>query len=241
MSRSHRLSKQSKSKRVSAICVVTALIMVWAVSCQYLTVQASVNLPPMTLTVTSSNGQSVVLHEGDIGTLPSYTAWGGYKNKLGVLKGRGPYTGVPINALCNLVGGIQKGQTLRVTGSDGYNITFTYGQVNGDFVTYNNVTGVQVTHNQSLTTILAYYFNGQNLTSNGPLRFAIVGPEGLCTTSAYWVSYVIKLEILGTPSVGGYSFPTTSTATLLTCFLTVLSFLTAGFVAIKRRRKERPS
>jgi hypothetical protein len=198
MSAPHHLYRRLKSKRFSAICIATALIMIWAVYCQYQTVRASVNLPAMTLTVMSSNGQLVVLHQGDIGALSAYTAWGGTINKVGSLKNRGLYTGVPINTLCNLVGGIQKGQTLRVTGSDGYNITFTYKQVNGDFVTYNNVTGVKVAHNQPLTTILAYYLNGKNLTSNGPLRFAIVGPEGLCTNSTYWVSYVVKLEILGT-------------------------------------------
>jgi hypothetical protein len=42
-----------------------------------------------------------------------------------------------------------------------------------------------------------------NLTSGGPLRFAIVGPEGLYTNSTYWVQKVVKLEILG-QAVGGY-------------------------------------
>jgi hypothetical protein len=38
-----------------------------------------------------------------------------------------------------------------------------------------------------------------NLTSSeGPLRFAIVGPEGLYTDSSYWWKSVAKLEILGT-------------------------------------------
>jgi hypothetical protein len=241
MSTPHRLNKLSKSKRIFAICIVTALIMVWAVSCLCLTVQASVNLPPETLTVTSSNGQSVVLNQTGIGALSSYTAWGGYKNKLGFLKGRGYYTGVSMNTFCNLVGGIHKGQTLRVTGSDGYNITFTYEQVNGNFTTYNNVTGAPQIPTQPLTTILAYYFNGQNLTSSGgsSLRFAIVGPEGLCTDSKYWVSYVVKLEILGTFSVGGYSFPTASTTTLLTYYLALISFLTVSFVAIKLKPKRR--
>lgn len=196
----HLFNKQWKSKRVFAIYIVTALIMIWAVSSQHLTVQASVNLPSMTLTVTSSNGQSVVLHQGDIGNLSSYTAWGGTINKVGTIKNRGPYTGVPINTLCNLVGGIQKGQTLRVTGGDGYKMNFTYWQVNGNFATYNNATGLKVAHNQSLTAILAYYFQGKNLTYSygSSLRFAIVGPEGLLTNSSYWASYAVKLEILGT-------------------------------------------
>jgi hypothetical protein len=119
---------------------------------------------------------------------------------VGTIKNRGPYTGVPINTLCNLVGGIQKGQTLRITGGDGYQQNFTYSQVSGNFATYNNVTGAKATPTQPLTTILAYYFQGKNLTYSygSSLRFVVVGPEGLLTNSSYWVSYVVKLEILGT-------------------------------------------
>jgi DMSO/TMAO reductase YedYZ molybdopterin-dependent catalytic subunit len=155
----------------------------------------------MTLTIIGANGTSVVLHEGDIGSFTSYTAYGGFKNSLGNLKGLGYYTGVPINTLCNLVGGVHYGQTLFVNASDGYKMNFTYEQVNGDFVTYNNKTGQQESHNKTLTTMLAYYLNGVNLTSDqgGPLRFVIVGPEGLCTDSTYWVKYVVKLQVYKTP------------------------------------------
>jgi hypothetical protein len=71
--------------------------------------------------------------------------------------------------------------------------------VNGEFATYDPVTGNPVQHNQSLTPILAYFFNDANLTTgssgDGPLRLAIVGPEGLATSSSYWVKRVVKLEI----------------------------------------------
>jgi hypothetical protein len=47
-----------------------------------------------------------------------------------------------------------------------------------------------------LTPILAYYFNDADLPEgDGPLRLAIVGPEGLATFSGYWVKQVAKLEI----------------------------------------------
>jgi hypothetical protein len=162
-----------------------------------MTVSASVNLPPMTLTIIGSKGTTVVLNQTSIGNLTSYRAVGGRINKVGTMSGLGNYTGVPINTFCQMVGGLHLGQTLRVTGSGNYVLNFTYAQVNGNWTTYGS-NGNKVQHNQSLTTILAYYFNGKNLTSGGPLRFAIVGPEGLYTTSSYWVQGVSKLEILGT-------------------------------------------
>jgi hypothetical protein len=43
--------------------------------------------------------------------------------------------------------------------------------------------------------MLAYHYNDINLTSGGPLRLAIVGPEGLCTDASLWVKNVVRLEI----------------------------------------------
>jgi PKD repeat protein len=125
------------------------------------------------------------------------------------MSGLGNYTGVAINTFCEMVGGLHAGQILRVRAADNLTQNFTYAQVNGDFATY-DATGQKVTHNQSLTTVLAYHFNDNNLTSDGPLRFAVVGPEGLYTNSSYWVQKVVRLEILGTAE---YSLTVTSSPT----------------------------
>jgi hypothetical protein len=201
LGRSCGLNWRLKGKCFCAVCIVVSLIMVVLFTQNTdQTVQASVNLQPITLTVIGANGTSVVLHEGDIGSYTSYTAYGGFINSLGNLGGLGTYTGVPINTLCNLVGGVHYGQTLLVNATDNYKWNFTYEQVNGDFVTYSNTTpSHRVSHNKPLTTMLAYYLNGKNLTSgpdgDGPLRFVIVGPEGLCTNSTYWVKRVWKLQV----------------------------------------------
>jgi len=159
-------------------------------------VQASVDLPPMTLTVVAPDGTQVVLNETDIGNLTSYRAYGGYKNSLGILKGLGNYTGVPINTFCEMIGGIRSGYSVHIIASDGYLKIMSYEEVNGAFVTYDNVTGEEVQHNQTLTPMLAYHYNDLNLSSSdGPLRVAIVGPEGLCTNSTFWVKKVVRLEV----------------------------------------------
>lgn len=154
----------------------------------------SLNLPPMNLTLVALNGTQLELNETDIGKLPSYESYGGFKNQLGNINGLGNYTGVSLTTLCNLVGGITANNSLRITATDGYIMNFSYGQVNGDFITFDNKAGQQVPHNQPLTPILAHYFNDANVT-DGPLRLAIVGPEGLVTQSIYWIKWVVKMEV----------------------------------------------
>jgi hypothetical protein len=150
----------------------------------------------MTLTIVGWDGRLVILHETEIGALASYRGYGGYKNQLGNIRGLGNYTGVRFTTLCNLAGGIQLGDIVRVTASDSFQKDFTYSEVYGSFTTFDPVTGQEVSHSQPLVPILAYYLNDQPIT-DGPLKSAVVGPEGLVTQSTYWVKYVVKMEIIG--------------------------------------------
>lgn len=159
-----------------------------------------VELPPMNLTVVGANGtEALGLNETSIAALPSYSGYGGFKNQIGNLNAYGNYTGVSLETLCNLVSGLTNTSVVRITASDGYVMNFTYAQVKGEFVTYDNVTGAEVDHTQPLVPIVAYYLNGSNIpSSDGPLRLAIVSPEGYATVSAYWVKLVVRIEIIET-------------------------------------------
>jgi hypothetical protein len=199
-----KIYKQFRAKATPILVAVLAVSMVSSIAGQsrkLLNGQLALSgiiLPPMNLTLVALNGTQLRLNGVDIGNLPSYSGYGGFKNVLGNIKAWGTYTGVSLAVLSNLVGGVTANNSLRVTAADKYTITLTYAQFEGEFVTYNNVTGQPVPHNQSLTPILAYQFNGANLTSDegGPLRLAIVGPEGLVTDSIYWVKFVTKTEII---------------------------------------------
>lgn len=164
---------------------------------QYAILRAgAAELPSMSLTVVGSSGTEFVLNETAISGLPFYREYGGFKNQLGILKGWGNYTGVPLDALCNLVGGITNTSYVRITAADNYSKVYTFAEVNGDFVTY-DATGVEVPHSQPIVPIVAYYFNDLNVSSSdGPLRMALVGPEGLATNSTYWVKMVVRVEIV---------------------------------------------
>jgi hypothetical protein len=96
-----------------------------------------------------------------------------------------------------LVGGLTNTSIVKVVAVDDYAKNFTIAEVNGEFITYNNVTGIEVAHSQPLVPIVAYYFNDADIgVSDGPLKFAIVGPEGLLTNSSYWVKWVVRVEVV---------------------------------------------
>lgn len=157
------------------------------------------NLQPMELTLVGFNGTQIVLDASEIAALPFYTGRAGFINSVGVITSPANYTGVTLITLCNLVGGLNENNSLKITGSDGYSMVYTYAQINGDFLTLDPVTGKEVNHTQPLVLMLAYFKNGQNLTlgknGEGPLRLVIIGKEVLLTEGINWVKFVAKIEI----------------------------------------------
>jgi hypothetical protein len=79
---------------------------------------STAELPPMSLTVIGATGSEVVLDENDVAALSSYRAYGGFKKQTGVVTGLGNYTGVSLNTLCDLVGGLTSTCIVNVTASD---------------------------------------------------------------------------------------------------------------------------
>lgn len=156
-------------------------------------------LPDMELTLVAANGTQLVLDEEDMAELTAVTYNGGTRNSKGVLGNYGAYTGVPINTLLDLVGGVTSSQTVRATSSDEYTTTYTYEQLNGQGIaTYDsNGTAVTPAPTQLLKMIVAYYLNGTAIPSDaGPLRIITVGPEGLYTSGNISAKMVVKIEIL---------------------------------------------
>jgi hypothetical protein len=178
------------------------------------------SLPTMNLTVIGINGTEVVLNSTDIASLPSTRGLGGFRPSV-----VDNYTGVPLTNLCSLVGGIRNDSVVRITGSDNYSQTFSYDQiVNGNFTTYDPTTGNIVPHSEPLTLIIAYYKDDANLTSQGPLMVAIIGPEGLGTAGKLWVYYTTEIQILNETAVPEFpSFPVT--VLLLTTAVTAMILL----------------
>ncbi|PVX24713.1 MAG: hypothetical protein CW691_06765, partial [Candidatus Bathyarchaeum sp.] len=149
------------------------------------------------LTIVAANGTEVVLRSTDIAGLSSYTADGGTRSNSGSIKNFGTYTGVPILTLCDLVGGVSSGDTVKVTASDDYTSTIMYEQMNGQSIATYDMNGNPVEANQTLTMIVAYHLNGTVLPEDtGLLRIAVVGPEGVITSGNVWAKFAVKIEII---------------------------------------------
>jgi hypothetical protein len=186
-------------------------------------------LQPVTLTLIGSTGTTITKNATEILAMPSVSGLGGTRGSSGTIGNYGTYQGVSLLYLCNLVGGIQNGSTIRtidVTGN--FTADFTYEQVqNGTgFATY-STNGTAVNATQLLTVVIAYSLNGTELSSsNGPLRAVIVGPEGLASTGSYWNKQIATIQIIP-PSIP--EFMPDSALALILCFMAI-----ATFVAFKK-------
>lgn len=142
------------------------------------------------LTVIGDETKAYTLDE--IRAMPSYTAGGGFKKSTGTIVGPHNYTGVNITYLTDLAGGITPLESVKMTASDGYSMTYTYEQVMGEIATYEGTTG-------PMTMVLAYE-EDESLVSDangGPLRIAFTGPDSPITDGHFWVKYITTIEILG--------------------------------------------
>jgi hypothetical protein len=152
------------------------------------------------ITIVAANGTMVTLYSNDLAMMSSITYNGGTL-KSGSIINNGSYAGAKLSDLCNLVGGIISSNTIKVKGSDGYTVSYTYGQViNGTgFTTYDSL-GNSATPTQPLYLILAYWYNGANIPTqaaggSGPLKTMVVGADGLNTPGNITAKYVVEIDI----------------------------------------------
>ncbi|MCW4010166.1 MAG: molybdopterin-dependent oxidoreductase [Candidatus Bathyarchaeota archaeon] len=167
--------------------------------------------PEFDLTIIGANGTTIVLNKNELLALSAYTASGGYISQ-NIIHGYGNYTGIPVYTLCEIVGGVESDDTVEVTASDGYTMTYTRGQVNGQgFACYNPTTGSEAPSTDTMVLMVAYYQDGAPLSSDqGPLRIVIVGPEGLATPGNQWVKYATKITVIASTSPTASPTPTTN-------------------------------
>ncbi|MCW3982864.1 MAG: hypothetical protein NWE96_02595 [Candidatus Bathyarchaeota archaeon] len=153
-------------------------------------------IPDLTLTVVGADGNRVVLFSNDIAKMTSITYDGGSRKSTGTIVNVGNYTGIKLIDLCNLVG-ITGSNNVTVKAQDGYTTTYTYDKVaNGvGFNTY-DATGNPATPAHPLYLIVAYWYNGTTLGSDGPLKTMIVGVDGLLTDGSAAAKQIVEIDII---------------------------------------------
>ncbi|MCX6671588.1 MAG: hypothetical protein NTX92_06685 [Euryarchaeota archaeon] len=134
---------------------------------------------------------------GEIERLESYTAKGGYRNSIGVIKGVGNYTGVNITTLVNTLQPVPYRYTLQVFSEDGKNMSYNYSTIIGQVPIYNPENGSAI-GTGNMTLVLAYQFEGDwlNESSDGKLRIVFLDNQGFITESKYWMKMVTSIRVI---------------------------------------------
>jgi iron complex transport system substrate-binding protein len=151
---------------------------------------------PVVLTVT--NGSTVKTYSlAALQALKPVTGDGGMMGKGGMVTGPFSYQGVPLTTLLNAVGGVASGQSVTLTGSDGYTKTLTYDQItSGGFSMY-DTSGNSVTPTTKPVLAVVYSQNGAPLdSSTGPLELGLLSSQNLVSAGNMWVKLLVKIDIV---------------------------------------------
>jgi DMSO/TMAO reductase YedYZ molybdopterin-dependent catalytic subunit len=107
--------------------------------------------------------------------------------------------GVALEDLFKEVGGLSDDAAVSIAAKDGYEMTMSVAQLrNGDFLTYDMVTGNEIKLDEPLQVLVAYEQDGKPIDPNaeGPLRLVIVSSKQDQVTDGHWsVKWVTKLEV----------------------------------------------
>ena len=139
--------------------------------------------------------KQVVLNMSDLAAMPSYSGTSGFFTSVGIVNGPFNIKGVRLLDLCDLVGGVNQSEYVRISAIDNYSMVFSYDQLHGDFITYN--TSLHEVNNSGIVVVLMYELDGKPLTKDlgSPLRIALIG-NNVLTEGHNWVKWINKIEVL---------------------------------------------
>jgi DMSO/TMAO reductase YedYZ molybdopterin-dependent catalytic subunit len=131
--------------------------------------------------------------------LPSAEGYAGIKSSTGRITPPVMMKGVLLEDLFKEVGGLADDSAVGITAKDGYEMTMSVSQLkSGDFLTYDMVTGAEITVAEPIKVIIAYEYDGKPIDPNtdGPLRLAIISSEKNQVTDGHWsVKWVSKVQV----------------------------------------------
>jgi outer membrane lipoprotein-sorting protein len=164
------------------------------------------------LTVTYGN-VTKTLAMPDVQTLLANFGYGGPRTQSGTVNNPPDYLYTAV-ALTDVIkgtaaspgvepGGLTAGQSVQITGTGGYSVTFTYAQImNGNFPTY-NISGSPTTPATTSAAVpviaIVYWANGNGLDSaTGPFELGIIYGQPLLTDASNWVKMVTTISVIST-------------------------------------------
>ena len=144
-------------------------------------------------------GETLTYTYDELKALSATEGMAGIKSSTGKITLPQKFTGITLQDLADLVGGLDESMGINLVAEDGYSISYSYDQImNGNYIAYNPVTGDEMKEHDPLTAILAYDVNGEplNVDMDGHLRLVIISDEDNQVTDGHWsVKWVNQVEV----------------------------------------------
>jgi len=220
----------SNNTKLYGILLIVILVAGGALAAVYLFQPQPEETDIPAVLVVGRDATSVNVSLTDMLSMTTVTKNGSYQNTYGNIRGFGLYTGVKVSDLLDLVGGSEENDTVRVTASDGYNMTFDRSKI------YPNASFVEIQGDM----VLAFEFNGTTVPDyEDGFRIAFLpddeyysNADANATTEPdpsaagpQWISNVVKIEVIPPP-------PPEPTALVLDYEDTTLSFTLSELMAM---------
>lgn len=156
----------SPTMKVVAIAVIVVLLI--SVPIGYLILSESEeDAADFSVTLIGKADDEEVLDLATLEEMDSVEALSSYQNRFGVWKGLGTYGGVELRNITDMVGGMEEGDLVTLTASDGYSVNLSYEQVYAT-TEYLAVQG---------RIILAYELNGSLMSEEDWPMIAVLAPD----------------------------------------------------------------
>jgi len=171
-------------------------------------VEVNTTLDPF-VALTGAEGTTLNVTYEELFAMDTQNGFSSFENNLGNIGGEGVYSGVPIGDLVDLVGGMEDGDIVRVTASDGYTQDFGYLNIYPD-ATWLDLQGL---------IVLALSVDGESVSTweDGP-KLVTIPSDGLydnsdCEATSYdgqgywdypsagarWVKNVASIQVIPCP------------------------------------------
>jgi len=146
----------------------------------------------LAIELTGADGTSTKLTLADLEKMPAVTGKGSFKKSTGTIEGPFEYKGVKLRELLNRAGAADQ-NGIEVVASDGYSMTYTAEQIDGEVMTYDS--DGQAQKPGGTTAVLAYEMDGQKDFEGIP-RIVFLAEENVITDGHLWARDVQTIKVL---------------------------------------------
>lgn len=169
--------------------LLAALFILVSVSMAAFATEASADKLTIRLTDRMGTSQTV-----DVLSLPQLRYEASYKRSSGTIVGPFTYEGPSLLSVLALMGGMNDGDAVQLISDDGYRMSLTYEQVNGEVAVYDEA-GQALEEYERPVMMLAVSSDNPAF-AQGNIRAIYAGPKVPLTDGHTWVKGVIEIKVV---------------------------------------------